>query len=128
MTPAPKRRWFRFGLRTLFVLVTLVSVCCWLGLNYRQVRVREYLYQRATNNSAGTLEPPYATELPMIWRLMGARQVDGFLLEPYASDEDVEELRAAFPEAVVKRAGEGTPPIYFFRQFPEFRRASPTPD
>jgi hypothetical protein len=26
MTPAPKRRWFRFSLRTLFVVVTLFVI------------------------------------------------------------------------------------------------------
>jgi hypothetical protein len=103
---APNRRRPTFRLRTLFVLVTLVSVCCWLGLNYQQVRVRASLYERVRNNTAGTLEHPNATELPMIWRLMGARQIDAFVLEPYASDADVDELRAAFPEAVVKRHGD----------------------
>ena len=34
----PKRRWFRFSLRTLFVLVTLVGV--WLGLEIQQIRQR----------------------------------------------------------------------------------------
>jgi hypothetical protein len=29
MTPATHRRWFRFGLRTLFVLVTMVGVLIW---------------------------------------------------------------------------------------------------
>jgi hypothetical protein len=29
MTPAPKRRWFQFSLRTMFVVVTVFA--CWLG-------------------------------------------------------------------------------------------------
>jgi hypothetical protein len=41
MTPttAPRRRWFSYSLRTLFVLVTVVAV--WLGLELRFVRERE---------------------------------------------------------------------------------------
>ncbi|HTM56291.1 MAG TPA: hypothetical protein VL175_19835 [Pirellulales bacterium] len=29
---APKRRWFRFSLRTLFVVVTMVAASCWVYL------------------------------------------------------------------------------------------------
>jgi hypothetical protein len=38
MTPAPKRRWFRYSLRTLFVVVT--AVCCWLGWQAKMVNDR----------------------------------------------------------------------------------------
>jgi len=36
---APKRRWFRFSLRTLFVVVTVFAV--WLGLEVKFVRDRQ---------------------------------------------------------------------------------------
>ena len=38
MTPAPKRRWFRYSLRTLFVVVTLFG--CWLGYELNWLRQR----------------------------------------------------------------------------------------
>jgi len=38
MLPAPKRRWLRFSLRSMFVLVTLVAI--WLGWNVHVVRQR----------------------------------------------------------------------------------------
>jgi WD40 repeat protein len=34
MTPAPNRRWFRFSLRTLFVVVTIL--CVWLGIRFHR--------------------------------------------------------------------------------------------
>jgi hypothetical protein len=39
MTPAPKRRWFAYSLRTLFVVVTVVSICvAWVAYERRQSR------------------------------------------------------------------------------------------
>jgi hypothetical protein len=38
MTPAPKRRWFQFSLRTLFVVVTVL--CVWLAWNINTVGTR----------------------------------------------------------------------------------------
>ena len=38
MTAPPKRRWFRFSLRTMFVVVTVFGV--WLGWNLQIVRER----------------------------------------------------------------------------------------
>lgn len=36
--PVPKRRWFRYSLRTLFVVVTVV--CCWLGYHLNWIAQR----------------------------------------------------------------------------------------
>jgi hypothetical protein len=44
MTPATKRRWFRFSLRTLFVVVTLL--CCWLGYQLNWIRQRHAVLSR----------------------------------------------------------------------------------
>jgi hypothetical protein len=38
MTPAPKRRWLRFSLRTFFVVVAVFG--CWLGWEQYQIRQR----------------------------------------------------------------------------------------
>jgi hypothetical protein len=37
MTPAPKRRWFRYSLRTMFIAMTFG---CWLGYNLNWIQER----------------------------------------------------------------------------------------
>jgi hypothetical protein len=44
MTPAPKRRWFSYSLRTLFVVVTVFA--CWLGYQLNWIRERHALLSR----------------------------------------------------------------------------------
>jgi len=41
MSTAPKRRWFSFSLRTMFVIVTLFG--CWLGYELNWIRQRDAL-------------------------------------------------------------------------------------
>jgi hypothetical protein len=41
MDERPRRRWLRFSLRTLFLLVTLVAV--WLGWSLNWIRQRQYV-------------------------------------------------------------------------------------
>lgn len=41
---APKRRWFRFGLRTMFVVVTVFA--CWLGYQLNWIRQRHAFLAR----------------------------------------------------------------------------------
>jgi hypothetical protein len=55
MTPATKRRWLRFSLRTLFVVVTVIGVIACAGMYVRYVnddraRARDHMLE-------GTLEP-----------------------------------------------------------------------
>ncbi len=49
MTPAPNRRWFRYSLRTLFVVVTVFSA--WLALGVHKVREREKILASEYVNS-----------------------------------------------------------------------------
>jgi hypothetical protein len=94
MTPAPNRRWLRFSLRTLFIMVTVVA--CWLGWNVHQVGERGRLLDalRSSNDGPTTVvdETPrncngfrasttYLTmsaknnvTLPVTWTLLGAKK------------------------------------------------------
>ena len=58
MTPAPKPRRFRFSLRTLFVVVTLVG--CWLGYQLNWIRQRHDMLPRFghAQRSWNSSDPP----------------------------------------------------------------------
>jgi hypothetical protein len=44
VTPAPKRRWFRYSLWTLFMVVTVF--CCWLGYELNWVWQRHEAFKK----------------------------------------------------------------------------------
>ena len=70
IAPTPKRRWFTFKLRTLFVVVTMAS--CWLGWQVHIVQRRRTFL--AVNEQGGTwVHPDFAQGLPFptIRRWMG---------------------------------------------------------
>jgi len=101
----PRRRWFRFSLRTLFVLVTLMGTFLgWLGVQLKWMRDRE-----ATFNHGSSFVGFEGNLAPWSIRLLGA---PGFR-DIYLLVDDVEHLtdaeranrkRAAslFPEAEVQ--------------------------
>ena len=86
---APKRRWFRFSLRTLFVLVTVVG--CWLGYSINWIKQRHaflahpYVIQEfndtppSTVNRWGNTWPVYA---PWGLWLLGERGLVSVWLPP----------------------------------------------
>ena len=101
----PRRRWFRFSLRTLFVLMSLL--CIWLGWNVYQVRQREtvlqYLRQQQVFMEANNYpEHPWRRSLPFIWSWLGAKPVGRILLPHWQySDDDCRTIQRLFPEAAV---------------------------
>jgi hypothetical protein len=74
MTPAPKRRWFRFSLRTLLVAVTVISV--WLGyyVNWKNQRreARMWLSMQMNGGSFGGFDGKPA-EFPWTLKLLGEK-------------------------------------------------------
>ena len=114
MTPAPKRRWFRFSLRTLFVVVTVL--CLWLGWNVHQVQQRkEWLeYIQANGAAIWSEEPPRRTtrsknypadHLPLIRRLLGAHPIGTIQLSHGRfTEDDLARVTGLFPEADVSIA------------------------
>lgn len=97
---APNRRWFRFSLRTLFAVVTVVAIAAYVVTVLSMVRQRAQAHQvypiRATYTRPGDTKRP-----PFIWRLFGAETVHVVSLDPAGTNSDVENLKRLFPEAHV---------------------------
>jgi hypothetical protein len=116
---APKRRWFAFSLRTLFVVVTVAA--CWLGWNVhvvkqRQVAWAEIIAERdardkiwseklaAYSEQIGlkyiTIQqsPVKPVTLPLIRRLLGDVTYDRFERN---REEDAHRSARLFPEAKI---------------------------
>ncbi|MEX2114425.1 MAG: hypothetical protein WD845_14620 [Pirellulales bacterium] len=112
MTPAPKRRWLRFSLRTLFVVVTVI--CVWFGLNLHAVRQREqFLRDLKDRGDQYFFTPPPGKKLgplPISWRIVGAEQVGQIDIKNRKNElhpshtidsEEHRRVRAMFPESTI---------------------------
>jgi hypothetical protein len=111
--PAPKR-WFRFSLRTLFVFMTVFAIwLTWLGWQRGVVRERSKLLQanvgRETSNPGPTI--------PFVWSLLGASPLSAINLPASEfSEEDLQQYRAAFPEADVTLERNAFDPMTYSRK------------
>jgi hypothetical protein len=112
MVAAPKRRWFRFSLRTMFVVVTIT--CGWLSYEANWIRQRRMVIadpqvQSATYHDSETvrivgsgrqvLRRHVYTIAPWPLRWLGEVGYFGIALEKGASEDEVARVRGLFPEA-----------------------------
>jgi hypothetical protein len=120
----PKRRWFRFSLRTLFVFVTIA--CIWLGSQASTVYHRRQLLSRLDSVVLRGF-PTYKTimfhgnpcriegevmtaeeyQLPWIRRAFGDKLVPIIGLPERMSPEEVKEFKTAFPESLISQISNG---------------------
>lgn len=117
MIPTPNRRWFRFSLRTLFVLVTVL--CVWLGwyanlVGQRQsllpeieaeneawTRVKEKAFHAGKDLLVGRLirfGPAPPAKIPFVRTLLGDKACR--LIERH-TEADARKMIGFFPEATV---------------------------
>ena len=107
---APKRRWFRFSLATMFVVMTLFGI--WLGWQMKIVRERCETRKTFFSNGGSdfskseadfyTMTQPNETyEIPFWRRWLGDEAMAFISLNPHSSIEELNRIHALFPEAVV---------------------------
>jgi hypothetical protein len=76
MTPAPKRRWFRFSLRTLFVVVTISGIALgWVAYQLNWIRQRRELVHRTDIEALMWADGDYPTAPGLMW-LFGEQGYD----------------------------------------------------
>ena len=115
----PKRRWIRFSLRTMFVLVTVL--CVWLGNQASSVRQRKQLlskldsvvnglptYKTVNRNGQqfvlnGDFATPADLRLSWIRRVFGDQFIPCICLPESMSPEEVGEFKSAFPESIISQ-------------------------
>ena len=98
-----QHRLFRFSLRTLFIIVSILAL--WLGWNVHQLRKREMVEQFIVQNinpaalEAGSPVRPWKS-LPVMWQLLGAKPIRHIHVQgAHISNDDRADIMASFPEA-----------------------------
>ena len=106
MTPAPKRRRLRFGLRGLFVTVTAAGILTALLVrSWQRVQERrEYVnHAGAVNGHADTMQgySSHVNRWKLTWWLFSETDVEQIWLYPGYSEEELKHIRGLFPEAKI---------------------------
>jgi hypothetical protein len=103
------RRWFRFGLRTMFVVVTVV--CVWLGYHVNWMHRRRALLNE--RNVAVSFAPARRPPSFALW-LLGERgatgvflQYDGWMGAEWSEANEAQKILASqlYPEAQIEAWG-----------------------
>ena len=114
MDPTPKRRWYQFSLRTLFLVITLCGI--WLGWQLYWFKTRHDWLEAKNYVAAfpgeGMRKVPHPHMLIALFRQEAMSQI----LLRNASDAEMAKVRRLFPEAEVVSGNWGAPslgdPVY----------------
>jgi len=111
MSESPKRRWPRYSLRTLFVVVTVFAVWLGWGLHWSRSRAEFRLYLKSlpakgipvfTNEPKNLATRKPWKKLPITLYLLGEEPVGEFVLPAtYFTQSDCEYIDSLFPETNV---------------------------
>ncbi len=106
MNLPPRRRWFRFSLRALFLVVTAFG--CWLGYQLNWIRQREEFLASGRGSESIYVISHQPIRAPRVLSLLGER---GRVLIEVSDSRDVAEARRLFPEANISHAGTTKTPL-----------------
>jgi hypothetical protein len=112
MSDKPRRSWFRFSLRTLLILMTLV--CCWLAWESAIVRQRKALLAQMQASGAFTIsktpatwtvssltnpkEYPRPATIPWVRRCLGDEAIQYVSYFNVPPEIDLQRVKRTFPE------------------------------
>ena len=97
----PKRRWFRFSLRTLFVMVTMFALALGYQLNWIRNRHEFLKLPKVVQLN----RPPPGTSAPVLLRILNESGVSIVEVDGKAERDRAQEL---FPEAEIIINPEGS--------------------
>ena len=104
----PTRRWFRFSLRTMLVLVTVVCIYLGWAMNWKHKR-HAMLDNFKSLAKRGSYYPPegiiYGGSAPLPLRLLGEHGVRNIDISA-ASHDEFGPVARMFPEAILHRTDE----------------------
>lgn len=93
-------RWFRFSLRTMFIVVTVLG--CWWGYQLNWIRQRHEAIGRNENAIAC---PAVLGKAPWSLRMLGEQGYSVLYVPVAPSDPVIARLRKLFPESGIDAAG-----------------------
>ena len=98
------RRWFRFSLRTLFVLVALVALLAgWVSRSLNWIRdKRDFVREGDDMNAMIYTQPGQSVVAPSLLWVFGEEGAQ-FVVLFSEDDSDAQEARRLFPEAEVAK-------------------------
>jgi hypothetical protein len=105
MDAKPKRRWYQFSLRTMFVLVTIVCVSAgltvkWVQFSREWIRQRQDALHHRDERIAGfSTSNPSSRAAPVLLRPFGE---SGVITVYVRMEEDIQYAKQLFPESDVK--------------------------
>ena len=100
MIANPKRRWFRFSLPTLFVLVTVIGIGAgWVAYQLNWIRQRHNFLN--TGDIASEVPPPGFSDSAAIWPLSWFGETAPNLI--FAAVAKMKRAQALFPEVTIKQ-------------------------
>ena len=99
--PKPRRPWFRFTLRTFFVLLTVFSV--WLGVQMKWIRDRrDAKLWIEKHGYYSALEWERGTAAPLTLAVLGEKGVSHvWLYKSHSRSDKAREIRRLFPESYI---------------------------
>jgi hypothetical protein len=102
--PPTRRRWYQFGLGTLFLVVTVFAM--WLAWELNFIRERQAWLRLARDNrvvaktaSDWTGTVPASAQIPIWRRLLGDESIVAIRLLVGSPDEELQQVRRLFPES-----------------------------
>ena len=101
--PSRKRRRCQFSLRSLMIFTMVVAVACgWVGWQAKFVRDRKSELNRAVNmRLIGIDSDDQVKAIPWVRRLFGDVSVNSISMPPETTIDELDRLRALFPESRV---------------------------